>query len=167
MYQNPADGWQMASLIFSRIWLVLLLCCTVIATDLSHIMQAESLLTRELLKNYVSTVVPRVPGGVAVEVQIALANIDVNTREEEIEIAGWWRVYWQDPRLTWNASEWAGVDSLIFRDKQIWQPDVIIYEQTYDSYTPVGVSVTSDGAAFVSWPRKVRPAPFVVRACSH
>lgn len=60
-----------------------------------------------------------------------------------------------------------------FRNKEIWQPDVIIYEQVSDSYLAVDITIYSSGNAYVSLPRKTKFAcpmdlsafPFDTQVC--
>ncbi|XP_078700395.1 neuronal acetylcholine receptor subunit alpha-7-like isoform X2 [Branchiostoma floridae x Branchiostoma belcheri] len=64
------------------------------------------------------------------------------------------RLYWKDEFLTWNASDYGGLQRTSFPSSEIWRPDIFLLN-TVDSRTRGGlqtvtdISVTSDGN--VTW----------------
>ena len=111
----------------------------------------SSVLMSKLLETYCQTCPP--PEGSQVQVQLALLNIpEVSTDKAFIQVHGWWRMYWSDPALTWDAELW-GVKTLHFSADAVWTPDVMMYEHIEEEATKVTVSVTSKGSAYMSVPR--------------
>lgn len=39
----------------------------------------------------------------------------------------WFRQFWKDNILSWNASEYDGVEELHLTKKEVWVPDMSIY----------------------------------------
>lgn len=59
-----------------------------------------------------------VDGPVKVEVEIAVIQfIEISTSQEYLELEGWWRFWWTDPRLSWNETYW-GVSSITLTGAQ-------------------------------------------------
>ena len=111
----------------------------------------SSVLMSKLLETYCQTCPP--PEGSQVQVQLALLNIpEVSTDKAFIQVHGWWRMYWNDPALTWDAELW-GVKTLHFSADAVWTPDLMMYEHIEEEATKVTVSVTSKGSAHMSVPR--------------
>jgi hypothetical protein len=65
-----------------------------------------------------------------------------------------WRFFWKDPLLSWNPQEW-GVKQLTLNPKQIWQPDIMIFEQISVEETEVPISVYPNGDVYYSSPRLI------------
>ena len=95
-------------------------------------------------------------------------------------MVGWWRHYWVDSRLSWNMTEWNGVDFLTFPIYNfdfgsVWAPDNLVYESidTTHIIVPGEISVYPSGSVFISKPivhrfpctMEVRKFPFDTQHC--
>ena len=110
-------------------------------------LDARTRLYNDLLEGYAPTIPP---AGVVVQSQMFLEQlVEVDTPRQTFTIQYWSRAYWNDPRLSWNATEW-GIDTITFGPGEVWQPDEYIYEtQELISQVPA-IQVSSDGAVFRS-----------------
>eukprot|EP00961_Rhodomonas_salina_P037111 498866-Rhodomonas_salina.1 len=80
--------------------------------------EIETELGNRLLSGYSSGALPVPEGGLQVEVQVALGQfVAINTALETVEFQGWWRLYWNDPRLSWDP-EVEGVGAISFKTSQ-------------------------------------------------
>ena len=77
-----------------------------------------------------------------------------------LQVMGWWRQYWIDPRMSWDPNEWGGVETLIFKgngglEQEVWVPDTLVYQKidATDGTQSQDVSMSSTGDAFLSVPR--------------
>lgn len=90
---------------------------------------------------------------------------DIQIDKQIMEINAWLRLSWIDPRLTWNPSDYGGIEQTVFYgepmepDSEIWVPDLELYTQTSSVYEAArkGTRVRYDGSAFLS-----RPALFTI-----
>jgi len=116
---------------------------------------------------------------VEVKVQLVLQQIlDVNTRDGSLELQGFLRQYWSDPRLVWDDAR--GVRQLYLTRHEVWHPDTRIYEQQMSGsddsgeLSAEGITVEPTGACFMSRPFTARLAcpmqlesyPFDTQHCS-
>ena len=75
----------------------------------------------------------------------------------------WLRLWWKDPNLAWNATEW-GVSSLNFdprsrKDFYFWTPDMVLYnagEKVESVLENTAVTASPDGSLFWSRPGLVK-----------
>ena len=75
----------------------------------------------------------------------------------------WLRLWWKDPSLAWNATEW-GVSSLNFdprsrKDFYFWTPDMVLYnagEKVESVLENTAVTASPDGSLFWSRPGLVK-----------
>ena len=109
------------------------------------------------------------------QVQFALNQIiEISTKTQTLEMHGWWRFYWTDPRLAWDADRW-NTSMLIVPTNRLWVPDVVIYETV--SERAVGLQAAScypDGSC--SWlsqrvfksgcPMNLASFPFDTQRCN-
>ena len=99
--------------------------------------------------------------------------MELSTNAEKLQIQGWWRMYWNDPVLSWDAKLW-GVAYLNLGPSVIWVPDVTVFHQRSQDSTPVFASVYPDGSVFMSVPHvttvgcsmNLTDYPFDVQHCS-
>lgn len=118
--------------------------------------EIETELGNRLLSGYSSGALPVPEGGLQVEVQVALGQfVAINTALETVEFQGWWRLYWNDPRLSWDP-EVEGVGAISFKTSQVWIPDVTVYEQIQDAVSPSLVTVSPNGNCYTSIPRRTK-----------
>ncbi|XP_072938571.1 neuronal acetylcholine receptor subunit alpha-3-like [Epargyreus clarus] len=74
-----------------------------------------------LLGTYEREAAPRAPLPVLVALDVRHAT--VNERENTVRLLADFRMSWDDPRLSWNSSEW-GCDSALVSAERLWLPDV-------------------------------------------
>ena len=41
----------------------------------------------------------------------------------------WFNLMWTDYQLSWNSSEYSGVDSVVAHPRQLWIPDILLYNR--------------------------------------
>uniref|UniRef100_A0A915B4C8 Uncharacterized protein n=1 Tax=Parascaris univalens TaxID=6257 RepID=A0A915B4C8_PARUN len=78
--------------------------------------------------------------------------INLNEREEKLEVNAWLKYTWKDSKLRWDPREYENVTDLRHPAGTIWQPDILLYnsvDSTFDSTYKVNVISYSDGS--VSW----------------
>jgi len=122
----------------------------------SAFVSRRSALISQLLQDYSRSQPPEVESGLQLRVQFALLNIlDVSTAKEYIEVHGWWRMYWDDPALAWDAEEW-GVKELYFSPSEIWKPDLMVVQQITEVDSSSFISVYASGSVFMSVPRTTK-----------
>jgi hypothetical protein len=72
-----------------------------------------------------------------IEIQLELLGImAVDKDGSTVKFKAAFRQWWYDPRLTWNTSDYGGVDRLWLdtEDKQTWLPDTLIREDAGSTY---------------------------------
>ncbi|KAI8517064.1 hypothetical protein Bbelb_056450 [Branchiostoma belcheri] len=93
--------------------------------------------------------------GITVYLNVALRQItDLDEKNQVLRTFCWLRVYWKDEYLQWNKTEYGGISSIMFPSREIWIPDIYLYnnvdEQSDGGLQPgTNVKVTSEGE--VSW----------------
>ncbi|CAH1240057.1 CHRNA10 [Branchiostoma lanceolatum] len=93
--------------------------------------------------------------GITVHLNVALRQItDLDEKNQVLKTFCWLRVYWKDEYLAWNETEYGGISSIMFPSREIWIPDIYLYnnvdEQSDGGLQPgTNVKVTSEGE--VSW----------------
>lgn len=72
---------------------------------------------------------------VSILLQLSLAQlISVNEREQIMTTNVWLNQEWADYRLTWNPAEYDGIRKLRIPSKQIWLPDIVLYNNADGTY---------------------------------
>ncbi|XP_068128711.1 neuronal acetylcholine receptor subunit beta-4 isoform X2 [Hyperolius riggenbachi] len=72
---------------------------------------------------------------VAIRLQLSLAQlISVNEREQIMTTNVWLNQEWADYRLTWDPAEYDGIRKLRIPSKQIWLPDIVLYNNADGTY---------------------------------
>jgi nicotinic acetylcholine receptor len=113
-------------------------------------------LFKDLFENsdYNPKVVPTIGQNEAVQVHLSLQMIklqEVNTKFQFISITGWIEVLWKDYRLTWNASDYGGINKIVAPTPDVWVPTFVLAnsasEYLYNEfwYSLFKVVVYSDG----------------------
>ena len=41
----------------------------------------------------------------------------------------WLSLYWNDDSMQWNTSEYGGVDSVVIQPRNLWIPDILLYNR--------------------------------------
>ncbi|XP_033112605.1 neuronal acetylcholine receptor subunit alpha-7-like isoform X2 [Anneissia japonica] len=99
-----------------------------------------------------STNRPVLNSGTAVNVSLSFVLtqiIELNDMLQELKVAGWFKMGWQDKRISWNASEY-NVSCVHINKDKIWIPDITLdnnLDEEYNQFLPnTPVQVCSDGS---------------------
>ncbi|KAK1157922.1 neuronal acetylcholine receptor subunit beta-4-like [Acipenser oxyrinchus oxyrinchus] len=72
---------------------------------------------------------------VSIQLQVSLAQlISVNEREQIMTTNVWLNQEWDDYRLSWDPSEYDGIDKLRIPSRHIWLPDIVLYNNADGTY---------------------------------
>ncbi|XP_070552001.1 neuronal acetylcholine receptor subunit alpha-9-like [Ptychodera flava] len=74
--------------------------------------------------------------------------LDVDEKNQILTLKAWLTVAWHDEFLTWNASEYDGITSVLLPSKAIWQPDITVYESVKEEFArhlDTEAFITNDG----------------------
>ncbi|KAJ8247952.1 hypothetical protein GJAV_G00252490 [Gymnothorax javanicus] len=72
---------------------------------------------------------------VTIKLQVSLAQlISVNEREQIMTTNVWLTQHWVDYRLSWDPSEYDGIDKLRIPSRHIWLPDIVLYNNADGTY---------------------------------
>ncbi|CDQ64340.1 unnamed protein product [Oncorhynchus mykiss] len=72
---------------------------------------------------------------VTVKLQVSLAQlISVNEREQIMTTNVWLTQHWDDYRLSWDPSQYDGIDKLRIPSRHIWLPDIVLYNKVNSFY---------------------------------
>ncbi|KAJ8417670.1 hypothetical protein AAFF_G00225130 [Aldrovandia affinis] len=89
---------------------------------------------------------------VTVKLQVSLAQlISVNEREQIMTTNVWLTQLWIDYRLSWDPSEYDGIDKIRIPSRHIWLPDIVLYNNadgTYEVTVFTNVIVQFNGSIF-------------------
>jgi len=92
--------------------------------------KSRSDLVSYIYKNYDTRVRPSKVYNqkVAVEFELSLTELlDVSEVNQKIETKVYLSQSWNDPRLTWNSSEFEGIEHIYLETNQIWIPELVLY----------------------------------------
>lgn len=117
----------------------------------------------DLLDNYDPKVRPVLTGKRAVEVLFALRLsrlVKVDNQEQVVVLDTWVIQEWKNEFLTWNASDYGGVDRVHFSPLEIWAPDIALFNNGDDQINLAGgpskfvtdISVNDQGKCVWSGP---------------
>ena len=86
-------------------------------------------LKKDLLRHYRKDIHPvKVwTDTVKVDIGMALIHLDLDERHSALDIDAWMRFNWTDQYLTWDPSQYEGIDVIHFGGGEIWQPDIHLY----------------------------------------
>ncbi|XP_075064538.1 neuronal acetylcholine receptor subunit beta-4 [Mixophyes fleayi] len=117
----------------------LLLLSVFILADYSKAADSEERLMDTLLKKdrYNKLIRPAYNNTqlVSIQLQLSLAQlISVNEREQIMTTNVWLNQEWVDYRLTWNPAEYDDIRKLRIPSKQIWLPDIVLYNNADGTY---------------------------------
>lgn len=89
----------------------------------------ESQLISDLFKNYNKNIRPvqKPEDKVEVLIKLTLTNlISLNEKEETLTTNVWIEIQWTDYRLTWNTSDYYGIDLIRVPYNTVWLPDIVL-----------------------------------------
>uniref|UniRef100_A0A914D8C3 Uncharacterized protein n=1 Tax=Acrobeloides nanus TaxID=290746 RepID=A0A914D8C3_9BILA len=107
---------------------------------LSNEAKVERDLYELLLNDYNATIRPVQNAGDNVTVYMGLSLqqiIDVNEKDQEVELNAWLKFNWTDPQLRWNPEEFDGITDLRFKKDQLWTPDILLYNSVAEDFNTI------------------------------
>merc|ERR550519_1527896 len=75
--------------------------------------------------------------------------VDLDEKDQLLTTCMWLQLGWQDYQLTWNSSEFGGVDSVVINPRHLWIPDLLLYnsaDERFDGTFQTNIVVSSDGS---------------------
>uniref|UniRef100_A0A914W742 Neurotransmitter-gated ion-channel ligand-binding domain-containing protein n=1 Tax=Plectus sambesii TaxID=2011161 RepID=A0A914W742_9BILA len=138
-----------------RLCLTCLLSMTLVAVSWGS--EEEYRLYTDLLNNYNPLERPVVNSSVPLLVSIRVflqQIIDLDEKNQVIEINAWLKYIWHDYKLVWKPEEYGNITDVRFpgTSGQIWRPDILLYnsaDPNFDSTYPSNFVVYSNGE--VTW----------------
>ncbi|NXX21863.1 ACHA7 protein, partial [Podargus strigoides] len=130
--------------------------------------ESQRRLYRELMRNYSHLERPVVNDSqpLVVELQLSLLQIiDVDKKNQVLITNAWLQMYWVDVYLTWDQYEYPGVQNLRFPAKQIWVPDILLYnsaDERFDATFHTNVLVNYSGSCQYIPPGRAQRAFFCI-----
>ncbi|VDK68319.1 unnamed protein product [Litomosoides sigmodontis] len=115
----------------------------------------EQRLRNDLMHNYnpLERPVERSEDPVVVTLGVIFQQIiDLNEREEKLEVNAWLKLTWRDMKLRWDPLEYENVTDLRHTAGAIWQPDILLYnsvDSAFDSTFKVNSISYNDGS--ITW----------------
>ncbi|PIO69611.1 putative neuronal acetylcholine receptor subunit alpha-7 [Teladorsagia circumcincta] len=115
----------------------------------------EMRLMNDLLAGYVREERPVLDSTKPVVVTLGIAMqqiINLNEKEEQLEVSAWLRFTWRDENLRWQPSAYENVTDLRHPAGTLWQPDILLYnsvDPAFDSTYKVNLLNYHDGS--VNW----------------
>ena len=61
----------------------------------------------------------------------------------------WFNLAWNDYQMGWNTSEYGGVDSVVIHPRNLWIPDILLYnsaDERFDGTFQTNVVASADGS---------------------
>ncbi|XP_077869150.1 acetylcholine receptor subunit alpha-like [Saccoglossus kowalevskii] len=120
--------------------------------------EEEKRLQEDLFRNYNKHVRPvrNISDTVVLSIGLSITQLlDVDEKNQIITTGVWMNQYWIDYRLSWNSSNYGGMDNVIIPFDWVWYPDIVLdnsadgnYELPRWKYT----TVYSDGTVWVTPP---------------
>ncbi|XP_055020512.1 5-hydroxytryptamine receptor 3A-like [Boleophthalmus pectinirostris] len=90
------------------------------------------------------------------------AVLGVNEKAQILTTFLWLRLYWQHEFLIWDPDECDGVTRISLPVKQLWSPDIIVYEFVDDDVSQACPFVYVNHTGHIRWDRMLR----LVSACN-
>ena len=67
-------------------------------------------------------------GGISVPCVQSIAAQD--EKNQLLTTCMWFNLVWTDYQLSWNTSEYGGVDSVVIQPRNLWIPDILLYNRS-------------------------------------
>ncbi|VDM53101.1 unnamed protein product [Angiostrongylus costaricensis] len=116
---------------------------------------SEQRLMNDLLAGYVREERPVLDSSKPVVVSLGVSMqqiINLNEKEEQLEVSAWLKFQWRDENLRWQPAAYDNVTDLRHPAGTIWQPDILLYnsvDPAFDSMYKVNLLNYHDGV--VNW----------------
>jgi len=105
---------------------ILFLALIQFGTSFTHEASQISALHRALLDGYEKDAKP--DGTVKVQFGLEIARInDLCAHKNVLDTQAWMKFMWTDERLSWNSTKFGGIKSLRMDAKNVWIPDITLY----------------------------------------
>ncbi|XP_067652699.1 acetylcholine receptor subunit alpha-L1-like [Haliotis asinina] len=109
-------------------------------------------LRRDLFSNYSRGIVPVHNQSESAQVHMDFFLImihELDMKNQVLTASGWLKIEWLDQFLTWNETDYGGIDEVIVFQREVWLPDLFV-ENTAQNYRELGndamlISVHRDG----------------------
>ncbi|WKY09704.1 hypothetical protein Q1695_002231 [Nippostrongylus brasiliensis] len=127
----------------------------VVLLPLFYCSPPEQRLMSDLLAGYVREERPVLDSSKPVVVTLGIAMqqiINLNEKEEQLEVSAWLRFEWRDENLRWQPSVYENVTDLRHPAGTLWQPDILLYnsvDPAFDSMYKVNLLNYHDG--LINW----------------
>lgn len=109
---------------------ILLTLFGVASSQGSHTDDYQHKLIADLFKGYSKDALPVMNKSEAIEVKFDLAYsqlIYLDSKNQILSSKVWLRQMWTNPFLKWNPADYDGIEQINVDPKQIWKPDIILY----------------------------------------
>ena len=143
-----------------------------------HEKGATQRLREDLLRNYDNSVYPWLHAwkiaekrstflkGLHVGVNINFhKTLNIDPKAGNLDLLVWYRLQWDDPRLTWDPKDYGGLTTVFFEQGldglEIWSPDIMVWNQDEDisnSLSKTHAIVEYTGKVFWSRPGHLIPS---------
>lgn len=77
--------------------------------------------------DYNNDVIPGPPGGGPLELEIGLMLINLDLDKQIASGTAWVRMRWNDYRLTWDPTDFDGIEVIRTNTEHLWTPDLEVY----------------------------------------
>ncbi|XP_059153300.1 acetylcholine receptor subunit alpha-L1-like [Physella acuta] len=94
-------------------------------------------LYNDLFDVYDPEIRPILNHGESVQVQVTMylaMILDLDIKKQVLKFSGFMSFQWKDELLVWNSSKYGGIQDIIAPQRQVWKPDITIYNNIHDSY---------------------------------
>ncbi|KAM5171332.1 acetylcholine receptor subunit epsilon isoform 2-T2 [Mantella aurantiaca] len=131
-----------------HVWFLFPLLCYSLASE-------ETQLLNDLFENYDKNARPvrSIKDIIEVRLKLTLTNlISLNEKEETMTTNVWLQLEWDDYRLTWNASDYGGIEVLRVSPDMVWLPEIVL-ENNVDGQFEVAyyANVLVHNNGYISW----------------
>ncbi|ESO92535.1 hypothetical protein LOTGIDRAFT_162441 [Lottia gigantea] len=122
----------------------------------------ESHLYHHILDHYIKELRPAsaINDTVIVSVDVSVTSIHgLDEDKEEMKSSVALSIGWDDPRLSWNTSDYDGLHSFTIPASKIWRPELKLVHSQYGSFQHFGneyVTIHYDGSVYWSSHAKIR-----------
>jgi len=75
--------------------------------------------------------------------------VDLDEKNQLLTTCMWFNLVWTDYQLAWNTSEYGGVDSVVIQPRNLWIPDILLYnsaDERFDGTFQTNIVASSDGS---------------------
>ncbi|XP_071112930.1 neuronal acetylcholine receptor subunit alpha-10-like [Haliotis cracherodii] len=136
-----------------------MLCIAAFNRSAYPYLASEQQLMRDLLDDYEASVRPAENATEPIQVSLGIIIVkilDLNEKNEYLEMCAYLRKNWHDLRLKWNKKDYSNVDSISMPSNLIWLPDIVPYNNVESQFDIVQTMVRVYASGHVNWMHPVR-----------